>query len=304
MNTFWQKQAEFIGHSAPIYACVSHKDWLYSSSGDKFVTRWSISKQQQDNFAIHLDSPAYSLCLIQHSSLLIACCTNGTIVAIDVNSKQLLWEHNFFGKAIFSSVELPNEKLIVFGDAEGQLGIVDFQGNLQANFQLNCGKIRQLISHGNKMFSASQDGKWRQFELPTFNEIQTQYAHEGGVNTLLYFPNSHTLLTGGKDAHLRLWDIISQQELISIAAHYQTIYGIYLTNDFNKIVSVSMDKTIKIWDAESWKVEQRIEFKQGGHSRSVNGCLITENNKIITFSDDKKIIVWTTNSEEEIDFGN
>lgn len=288
----WGKRAAFSGHSAPVYACVAHENRIYSAAGDRFVTRIDAQTGTQDAFAVKLDSPAYSLGFVQNPLLLIIGCTNGTVIAIDPDSKQLGWERNFLGKAIFSCADCPSDQFIALGDAEGNLLLVDYSGTLLATFMLGCGKIRQLKRFGNRLFAACQDGKWRQFELPTMNEVNSGFAHAGGVTALTFFPASHTLLTGGKDAHLRLWDLVTGSELQAAPAHYQTIYGIEQLAQGEAFVTVSMDKTIKIWSAISLKVTQRIEFRQGGHNRSVNGCARIGEESFVTFGDDRQVIVF------------
>ena len=290
----WQRKVAVSGHNAPIYASIAHGGFIYTSAGDRFVTRWDVSTGIQDTFAIRLDASAYCLAWLEELALLIIGCTNGTIIAIDPISKKLIWEHNFLGKALFSCVDCPSEKLLVLGDAEGNLLLVDYEGQLVSTFSLNCGKIRQLKHYDSQLFVACQDGTVRTLELPTFNETQRIDAHEGGVTALCYFPVDQTLLTGGKDAQLRLWDCLTEKELMHFPAHYQTIYGIERINE--QVITVSMDKTIKIWNPTTWKVEQRIEFKQGGHNRSVNGCLVINDSTFATFSDDRSLIVWKEKS--------
>jgi WD repeat-containing protein 61 len=288
----WHKSVAISGHSAPVYACKAQGDWIYSSAGDRFITRWHTKTGEQDAFAVRLDAAAYTLGWAGSPGFLVIGCTNGTIIAVDPETKKLVWEHNFLGKALFSCVDCPTEQFLVFGDLEGHLLVVDYSGNLLTTFHLDCGKIRQLKWFGQHLFAACQDGNWRTFDLPTFNEVQTVDAHPGGVTALHYFENDHTLLTGGKDAYLRLWDTFTGQKLMELPAHYQTIYGIETIAQGNGIVTVSMDKTIKIWNPDTWKVEERIEFRHGGHNRSVNGCFSLEKGGFGTFGDDKLILLW------------
>jgi WD40 repeat protein len=60
----------------------------------------------------------------------------------------------------------------------------------------------------------------------------------------------------------------------------------------NQFITASLDKTIKVWNADFSKVEQRMESKQGGHNRSVNGIVLVDKHTFVTYSDDKKIIIW------------
>lgn len=286
----WGRSLLIRGHSAPVYACTILDGLIYSTAGDRFVTCWNSHTGEQQAFTLKSESPAYCVAAIPENNLLLIGCANGTILIVDPTAKKLVCEHNYFGHGIFSLTHFPEQQWIIAGDAEGNLLICDYTGKLLASFPLNCGKIRQLLIVKEELFAACQDGSWRSFELPVLNEIRTQFAHEKGVSALHIDPFAHQLISGGKDGHIRLWDLITGEQLHAFPAHYQTIYGI--TSVDEHYVSVSMDKTIKIWDRD-WQILQRIEQRQGGHSRSVNGCVSLGDNRFVTFGDDRTIAVWS-----------
>ena len=59
------------------------------------------------------------------------------------------------------------------------------------------------------------------------------------------------------------------------------------------LASGSSDKTIKIWDAENFKVLQRIDKEENGHVNSVNSGFWDENSGMfISGSDDRSAIAW------------
>src|SRR3989338_7257989 len=118
----WRKSVVISGHSAPVYACTVFGDFIYSTAGDRFVTRWNTSDGKQDSFTVKLDAPAYTLGIVASERLLIIGCTNGTIIAINTDSKQLVWVHNFLGKALFSVVDCPVEKMRIYDSGIFQPG--------------------------------------------------------------------------------------------------------------------------------------------------------------------------------------
>jgi WD40 repeat protein len=278
------------GHSAPVYSCCTDGRWIYSSSGDRFVTRWNPETGAQDAFAVKLDSPAYTIFV--SGNVLFIGCNNGAVIAIALQDKKLLWERNFRGKAIFSFADcIAGHDFLIAADETGELLLISPQdGSLIAGFPLGCGKIRQMRIKENRFFLACQDGFIRVLELPSFNELSRFFAHREGVNALAVFPSSHMLVTAGRDAHIRVFDLVTEKELQSLPAHYQNIYGLEKLGD--QLVSASMDKTIKLWDAAEMKVLQRIEAKNGGHGRSVNGCVAVGEDAIVTWGDDRRIIFW------------
>lgn len=289
----WSRSLLIRGHSAPVYACTYLNGLLYSTAGDRFVVAWNSKTGQQEPFTLKLETPAYCLSNIPEKNRLLIGCANGNFIVVDTVSRKLIREHNFFGHALFSSVYYPEQDWVIAGDAEGNLLLMDDNGKLLASFPLNCGKIRQLVIANNELFAACQDGTWRSFELPLMNETRRVEAHEKGVNTLLPETGGNTLVSGGKDGHIRIWDLLTNQQIHAFPAHYQTIYS--LTALPNGYVSVSMDKTIKIWNHD-WQVTQRIDHKNNGHTRSVNGSVLMDENRFVTFSDDRTIAIWSTES--------
>lgn len=287
----WSRSLLIRGHSAPVYACTFLNGLLYTTAGDRFVVAWNIETGHQEPFTLKLETPAYCLANIPEKNWLLIGCANGNCIVVDTLSRRLVHEHNFFGHALFSITHYPEQEWIIAGDAEGNLLLIGYEGKLIASFPLNCGKIRQLVVSNNELFVACQDGSWRSFELPLLNETRKLEAHDKGVNTLICESTGNTLVSGGKDGHIRIWDLLTNRQIHAFPAHYQTIYGILgLPNGY---VSVSMDKTIKIWNRD-WQIVQRIDHKNNGHLRSVNGCVSIDENRFVTFSDDRTIAIWST----------
>lgn len=178
-------------------------------------------------------------------------------------------------------------------DGEGTLSIWNTQ-TLELLIQLpfDCGKIRRIIpsEDGNLIYLCCQDGKFRSIETNYFNLTEEIMAHTDGVGTFLEL-NNNSFITGGKDAHIKLWNTQTKTCFKSIPAHNYMIYDLIRLND-TVVISVSRDKTIKIWDAENLSILQRLDLKKGGHRHSVNCVVKIDDNTFATASDDARIIVW------------
>ena len=80
--------------------------------------------------------------------------------------------------------------------------------------------------------------------------------------------------------------------LKSIPAHNYAIYSIDFSPSGKYFASASRDKTIKIWDSETFHLLSRINHeKNNGHMHSVNKVLWIKD-VLLSASDDKKIIGW------------
>lgn len=285
----FQAKVVLNGHAGPIYAASWDGNFLYSSSGDKYVTRWDLTKGLQDSsFTVKLEHAAYALkagegfCFIG--------CTDGTLLGIDTETKNIAWEHNFFGNAWFSLSIDTKHGWLVAGDSEGNLVVLELQtGKRILHLPLAAGKIRTLSIVNNNCYVSTQLIGVLVFSCENWNELASWEPNELGSNVLYADMQKNELITGGRDAHLVISN--SAYEIIKrIPAHYQTIYGLIRVG--NQFVTASMDKTIKIWSPDFSKVDQRIEFNDGGHNRSVNGLVFVDNQTFVSYGDDKKIVVW------------
>lgn len=105
------------------------------------------------------------------------------------------------------------------------------------------------------------------------------------------------MISGSRDATIKLWDLPSGKEIQIFKGHKDCINSIAISHDSNRIVSASDDKTIKVWDLNSTKEIQT--FK--GHKNRVTSVIFSYDRKfIISASDDKTIKLWDINTGKVI----
>lgn len=290
------KLKEISGHSAGIYSLAFDGDYIYSASADHYVARWNVETGLQDKFAIHFDSPVYSISLLNNNHFLVAALANGNMHVFDLMERK---EIKFFTQhkvAIFATKENKEKNQLYVGDADGNLSVWDtLTFELLIYIPLDCGKIRRITidSDGELFAVCGQDGFLRIFDPFYFNEIYSFKAHEDGVTTALFHPTKPDLIfTGGKDAFLRSWNFRTGKRLNSIPAHNYVIYDLIALNNGKTLVSSSRDKSIKVFDLESLSFLQRIDLKEGGHRHSVNCVEKLAENTFVSASDDKRMILW------------
>lgn len=281
------------GHSGPVYAASWDGNFLYSSSGDKYVTRWNLTTNLQDSsFTVKLEHAAYTI--EAKNSFCFIGCTDGTLLGIDTQTKTVLWEHNFFGNAWFSLLVDLDKNWLIGGDSEGNLLVLDLEsGKRVLHLPLAAGKIRTIVRKDNLCFVSTQLIGILVFSCDTWNEIASWEPNELGSNTVFVDHVSGRIITAGRDAHIAI-SSLDYQLIKRIPAHYQTIYKLIALGD--EFVTASLDKTIKVWNPDFSKVEQRIEFKHGGHNRSVNGVVFIDESSFASYGDDKKLIIWQKES--------
>jgi WD40 repeat protein len=115
------------------------------------------------------------------------------------------------------------------------------------------------------------------------NKEETQHAHRDRVLCLMF--KDDTLVTGGRDETVKIWDLNVGKCINTLVGHTDNVW--YLQFDEDKIVSGSADKTICFWDFRSGKCFNTLV----GHERGLS-CLHFENDLLMSGSADRTIKLW------------
>jgi WD40 repeat protein len=297
----FRKLKEISGHAAGIYSLDFEGNYLYSAGADNFVARWKLDEGIQDSFSIRFENPAYALRLFREKSKLAVGLSNGNLHFFDLVSRKelkFLVQHR---KAIFALTENPLQSQLYAADADGNVSVWDTETlELLAYLPFDCGKIRRIAisKDGMKVALACQDGQLRILRADTLSQVTDVKAHDGGVTSVLFDPkDSNILFSGGKDAHLKKWNLNTETCVRSIPAHNYAIYDLISLNNGETLASSSRDKTVKIWQSVDLNIIQRLDFKSGGHRHSVNALVKIDQTTFASASDDRKMIVWGLEEE-------
>ena len=294
------KKLEITGHAGAIYSCDATEEHIYSASADKFIVRWFIKDGKQDKFAVKFDHSVYIVRLIENELLAVGL-SNGDLHFIDLKTNKEVKFYKQHIKSIFSIHYNSIKNQIYVGDADGNLSVWDSKSlDLIIYLPLDCGKIRSISAStdGDIFALACQDGLIRVFENSFFNETHSMTAHKGGVTSILFHPiDKERLISGGKDALMKIWDYKNEKEIVQVVAHTFAVYDLLAVNNGKTIVSASLDKNIKTWDSKALTFIKRLDFKVGGHKHSVNALAKINEQSFVSCSDDKKLIVWSTNED-------
>jgi len=290
------KISQLSAHSGALYALAPGRDegTFFSAGADKVVAEWNIDSAKPNNFAIRTDSSIYGL--LNLSGQLVIGTSNGSMHVIDLNQKKEIRFLKLHDKGIFHLSANHDSTLVFAASADGTLSVWNpTEWSLQIRLKLSNGKIRKTAINetGELLAAACEDGNIVILDTKNVIEITRFPAHEGSVNSLTFLPNG-TLLSGGKDAHLKIWDAQNQFKLLDdIPAHNFAIYALALSPDQRCVASASRDKTIKLWNVDDFSKPLRLDRAHfQGHLHSVNNCMWISKDKLITCSDDRSAIVW------------
>jgi WD40 repeat protein len=117
------------------------------------------------------------------------------------------------------------------------------------------------------------------------------------VFTVAFSPDGKRLATGGADRAIRVYDVATGKQQLSIEDHADWVMDLAWLPDGSKIVSASRDKTAKVFDAHSG--DSLVTFN--GHAEPVSGVAIAPDGKTaITSGRDKSLRRWNIADAKEV----
>ncbi len=294
------KVNEFSGHKAGIYALHrGRKDHLiYASGGDEHLVEWNLYEPHKSKAVAKLPYKGYSIAKIEYLNILLVGNFSGGIHVIDlIEGKEikLLKTHE---SIVFDILVLAEKEEFIAVSGDGSFSVwstKDF--TLSKQVKLTTKRLRSLdLSPNNKLLAIGcSDNTTRIIETNTFKEIEqlTGDKEDRFVNKAVFHPAKDILITGSR-GFLSFWDTTTFTLINRIAAHQFSIYGIVFNPKGTLFATSSMDKTIRIWDANTFKLLTEINRQQEkGHTNSINTLLWSNyNDYLISGGDDRKVMVW------------
>ena len=292
---------ELKGHIGSIYSLTSDDDqYFYSVGGDGWVVQWDLSGSKTDGLLIaETDAKLFSVLLLKDKNILLAGDMNGFLYWLDLSKRTIIAKVKGHQSSIFDIYKISDQELVTISK-DGYLCIWDIEKqHPKHSFKINYKGLRCIEpdTERNVLYLGGSDKHIYTFSLRDNTTSRwIENAHENSVFTILKL-NSNILITGGRDAHMKEWDISQTPRLIqSLPAHWYTINSIVYMPNLNLIASGSRDKTVRLWDDDTLQSIQKIDVQKGGHINSVNKLLWSQKYRIlISASDDRTIRMWKMN---------
>jgi WD40 repeat protein len=181
------------------------------------------------------------------------------------------------------------------GHQDGLITVID-QATQSVKKRIKAGEsnVRSFCILPNRaMAVGASDGYIRIFDLD-FNLKHAWKAHATTVFSMIYQVESATLVSVGRDAYLKKWNLGGELQGEAIPAHIYSINALVQSPCGSYLATGSMDKTIKIWDSSTLRLLKVLDYaRYGGHKNSINRLIwSTYDDLLVSASDDKNISVW------------
>ncbi len=290
------KEKTLTGHKDCIYTVTAspYKEKFISAAGDGMVVLWDISGSDNGELIVNVPNSVYSLCSVNEVKQLVVGHNYEGIHIIDIEQKKEIASIKLTNAAIFDICY--NNGTLYVGSADGILTVLDYNSlRILTKIKKSHKSVRTITSNRYHLAVGYSDNFIRIFDLSNMEMIHEIQGHANSVFTLKYIASGNTLLSGSRDAHLKIWDKNNHYHITeSIIAHLYAINSIDISSDQHYFATCSMDKTIKIWDAGRFKLLKVIDkARHGGHLTSVNKIFWSNyKNRLISCSDDRTISIW------------
>lgn len=288
----------FSGHRDSVYSLIRDKEpnRLFSAGADGQVVRWDLQKPDLGELVASVQGTIYALAYDRDSGNLWIGQNYDGIQLVNPETKEFVASSKIANSVIFDIQLYDDNAYLALGD--GVIIVMDIASfAIKKHIKASHKSVRTLAVNPTSQEVAAGFSDWNISVFDRNGAVlkKTFPAHANSVFVVKYSPDGRFLLSAGRDAHIKIWDVANNYELIEdIPAHLFTINHLTYSPDGSLFATCSMDKSIKVWDAESFKLLKVIDrARHAGHGTSVNKLLWTSyNDVLLSCSDDRTVSVW------------
>ncbi|MEG5052394.1 MULTISPECIES: WD40 domain-containing protein [unclassified Microcoleus] len=294
----------------------------------------------------------------------VAFSPDGQLVASSSPKEAILWGKDGISSRRlndsnphFSSVAIsPDGKTIAIANADQSIKLWSPNGTLLHSLKGHEGDIRKVaFSPDGKMLASSSSDRTVRLWRKDGTEIATFRGHTAGTWAVAFSPDGSTLVSSSGDKTLKFWRLapflnqkrtLDSQSVVKsedslfkiIQAHDNTVMNAAFSPNGELIVSVSEDKTAKLWSRDGkllhtiqghdsgiwsvafspdsqtiatgsndgiiklWKSDGTFLTNLIGHSAGVKGLAFAPDGKTLaSAAEDKTVILWNLEQSVELD---
>jgi WD40 repeat protein len=293
-----EKIDTFSGHRDCVYTLEGAVEdcQFFSAGGDGLVVRWDLTKPDAGELFAQIPASIYALCLDKSNNHLWVGQNFDGIHLIDLENQQEVGSIKITSSYIFDIKIWKNNAFV--GLSDGTIVVMDvINFAVKKHIKASDNSVRNIAINpvSNEFAVAYSDFSVKIFDLQDFSLKLVLNHHANSVFSVCYSPDYQYLLSAGRDAHLKIWNVDNDYQMQQdIAAHLFAINDIKYSPDGTLFATCSMDKSIKVWDAERFKLLKVIDkARHAGHGTSINKLWWSKyENQLVAGSDDKRISVW------------
>ncbi len=290
--------ATLSGHISSIYCLADKVDapYFFSGAGEGWIVQWEKDANQTDGLLLaKVDGKIFSIIYIKEHHLLVVGDFDGHVYWLDTETNVIMKRVAFHKGSIFGFCQVSADHIYsVSGDGYLCKWDVHTYQPLES-VKISTQGLRSII-YDDKTHTIYIGASDNAIYLVNVEDLKVEkiipQAHQNSVFSLVILPND-TLLSGGRDAHLKAWSVTNMKVAQDFAAHMFTINSIVHLPELHLFATASRDKSIRIWDDTTYELFKSIDVQKDGHFNSVNNLLwLPTESTLVSASDDRTIRMW------------
>jgi len=153
-------------------------------------------------------------------------------------------------------------------------------------------EVNSILALNSKVLILGGRNELLSFNLNTNDISLISNDYKGRIYCLIKTPKG-SVISGGQDKTIKIWDIENKKCINSLEGHTSAIWDIsYIGND--KLISASDDNSSLIWDLKNKKHE--ILFKS---KKNISSIVLLDNNRVLLAAG-RNILLFNINTKEQM----
>jgi WD40 repeat protein len=116
------------------------------------------------------------------------------------------------------------------------------------------------------------------------------------VSLAVFGPDGDKVFAGALNGTVRVWDTATRAEVMTLTGHTGQLYTIAFNAARDRVVTASVDRTARIWNARTGHLLHVLRHPQGVTAAGFN----PDGDRVVTACDDKVVRVWDAGTGVEL----
>ncbi len=315
------------GHEGPVTTLSVSRDGAFALSGsdDRTLILWDLNNAAMlrrlgtsvpatSALSSALTNPeALQAPSIGHANRItaVAISPNGThglsagadsvLIYWDLNTGEEIWRKDV-NSPIRSIVFSPNGQMAAFGNAQGNISIIDMTTATGTTVRTITGRAGTVLSlafsaDGTQLLSGTLRNSLMLWDVATGTQIQSFVGHTASISSVALSADGQYALSGSFDSTIRLWNVNTGEQLAELRDEpEQQVNSVAFNSNSTRILSADKVGTVTVWDiAEAIPI-----YRLYGHSGAVTVVVYTQNDRAISAGSDATLRILDTEGDEII----